>query len=109
MGAVETMEDFFERLNAGDREGAVGLMDEKAEMRVHVLGNVRTLRGVDQVGGWFLRADRGLKMIPGDIRDDGTTYECNLLVVRPGAQSQQLDATFRVEAGRITSINLAPG
>ncbi len=109
MGAVETMEEFFELLNAGQRDAAVGLMDEKAEMRVHVLGNVRTLRGVEQVGGWFLRADRGLKMIPGDIRDDGTTYECNLLVVRPGAQSQHLDATFRVEAGKITSINFAPG
>ncbi len=40
MGAVETMEVFFEKLNAGDRAAAVGLMDEKAEMRVHVLGNV---------------------------------------------------------------------
>ena len=108
MGAVETMEDFFERLNAGDREGAVSLMDEKAEMRVHVLGNVRTMRGIEQVGGWFLRADKGLKMLPGDIRDDGTTYECNVLVLRPGAQSQQLDATFRVEAGKITAINFAP-
>jgi hypothetical protein len=108
MGAVETMETFFERLNAGDREGAVALMDDKAEMRVHVLGNVRTMRGSEQVGGWFLRADKGLRMIPGDIRDDGVTYECNLLVLRPGAQSQQLDATFRVEAGKITAINLAP-
>ena len=102
------MELFFERLNEGDREGALSLMDEKAEMRVHVLGNVRTLRGVEQAGGWFLRADKGLRMIPGDVRDTGNTYECNLLVVRPGAQSQQLDATFRVEAGKITSINLAP-
>ena len=102
------MEVFFERLNGGDRQGAVKLMDEKAEMRVHVLGSVRTLRGVEQVGGWFLRADKGFKMIPGDVRDTGTTYECNVLVVRPGAQSQQLDATFRVEAGKITAINLTP-
>src|SRR5689334_8031363 len=36
MGAVETMQDFFEKLNGGDREGAVSLMDEKTEMRVHV-------------------------------------------------------------------------
>jgi hypothetical protein len=28
--------------------------------------------------------------------------------VRPGAPSLHLDATFRVEAGKITSINLAP-
>lgn len=102
------MEDFFERLNGGDAKAAVDLMDEKAEMRVHVLGNVRTLRGVEQVGGWFLRSEKGLRMLPGDVRDDGTTYECNLLVVRPGAPSQQLDATFRVEAGRITAINLSP-
>jgi hypothetical protein len=108
MGAVETMELFFERLNADDRAGAVGLMDEKAEMRVHVLGNVRTLRGVEQVGGWFLRADKGLRMIPGEVRDTGNTYECDVLVVRPGAQSQHLDATFRVEAGKITAINLTP-
>ena len=31
-----------------------------------------------------------------------------MLVVRPGAPSQHLDATFRVEAGKITAINLAP-
>jgi len=29
-------------------------------------------------------------------------------VLRPGAPSQYLDAAFRVEAGKITSINLAP-
>jgi hypothetical protein len=108
MGAVETMEQFFELLNAGDRDSALKLMDEKAEMRVHVLGSVRTMRGVDQVGGWFLRADKGFKMIPGGVRDTGVNYECDLLVLRPGAASQHLDATFRVEAGKITSINLAP-
>ena len=36
MGAVETMQEFFEHLNDGDRQSAVNLMDEKAEMRVHV-------------------------------------------------------------------------
>jgi|SRR5687768_16189726 len=108
MGAVETMQEFFELLNDGERESAMKLMDEKAEMRVHVQGNVRTLRGLDQVGGWFLRADKGLRMIPGAVRDTGANYECDLLVVRPGAPSQHLDATFRVEAGKITSINFAP-
>jgi hypothetical protein len=102
------MEDFFERLNAGDRQGAVGLLDERTEMRVHVQGNTRTLRGSDQVSGWFLRADAGLRMIPGEVRETGNTYEADLLVVRPGAPSQHLDATFRVEAGRITAINFAP-
>ena len=71
MGAVETMEDFFEKLNAGDREAAVALMDERAEMRVHVGDSVQTLRGVERVGGWFLRGDAGLRMIPGEIRDTG--------------------------------------
>ncbi len=102
------METFFEKLNEGDRKAAVELMDERTEMRVHVLGNVRMLRGVEQVGGWFLRADTGLRMIPGDVRETGNTYEADLLVLRPGAPSQHLDATFRVEAGRITAINLAP-
>ena len=67
------MEDFFEKLNDGDRTGAVALMDERVEMRVHVGDNARTLRGVEQVGGWFLRAEPGLKMIPGEVRDLGIT------------------------------------
>ena len=108
MGAVDTMEEFFEKLNDGDRNGAVALMDERVEMRIHVGDNARTLRGVEQVGGWFLRAEPGLKMIPGDVRDLGNTYQADLVTVRPGAPSQHLDASFRVEAGKITSINLAP-
>jgi hypothetical protein len=108
VGAVDTMELFFERLNEGDREGAVSLMAETTEMRVHVGDSVQTLRGVERVGGWFLRGDKGLRMIPGEVRDMGNTYEADLLVVRPGAPSVHLDATFRVEAGMITSINLAP-
>ncbi len=108
MGAVETMETFFELLNAGDREGAVALMAESTEMRVHVGDSVQTLRGVERVGGWFLRGEKGLRMIPGGVRDTGNTYEADILVVRPGAPSQHLDATFRVESGKITSINFAP-
>src|SRR3972149_7484710 len=102
------MEIFFERLNSGDRAGAVKLMDERTEMRIHVLDGSRTLRGIDQVGGWFLRADQGLRMVPGEVRETGNTYEADILVLRPGAPSQHLDATFRVEAGLITSINFAP-
>jgi hypothetical protein len=108
MGAVETMESFFELLNAGDREGAVALMADATEMRVHVGDSVQTYRGVERVGGWFLRGEKGLRMIPGDVRDTGNTYEADVLVVRPGAPSQHLDATFRVESGKITSINFAP-
>jgi hypothetical protein len=108
VGAVDTMDTFFELLNAGDREAAVGLMADNAEMRIHVGDSAQTLRGVDRVGGWFLRGDSGLKMIPGEVRDTGNTYEADVLVVRPGAAAIHLDATFRVEAGKITSINLAP-
>ena len=108
MGAVETMELFFERLNADDRQGAVSLMDEQAEMVIHVGDSAQKLRGVERVGGWFLRGDSGLRMIPGEVRDTGNTYEADVLVDRPGAPSLHLDATFRVEAGKITSINLAP-
>ena len=108
MGAVDTMEVFFERLNDGDVTGAVALMDERTEMRIHVGDNARTLRGVEQVGGWFMRADKGLKMIPGDVRDMGNTYQATLLVIRPGAPSQELDSSFRVETGKITAINLTP-
>jgi len=108
MGAVETMDEFFEKLNGGDREGAVALMDEMTEMRVHVGDSAQTLRGRDRVGGWFLRGDQGLKMIPGQVRDTGNSWEADLIVIRPGAPTQHIDATFRVEAGRITAINLAP-
>ena len=107
MGAVDTMEIFFEKLNSGDRQGAVALMDERAEMRVHVRDGARTLRGVAQVGGWFLRAEDGLQMVPGEVRETGNTYEADLLVLRPGVPSQHIDAIFRVEAGRITSINFS--
>jgi hypothetical protein len=107
MGATDTMEVFFELLNSGDREGAVALMDERTEMRVHVGDSVQTLRGIDRVGGWFLRGDRGLKMIPGEVRDMGNTYQADVLVVRPGAPTTHLDASFRVEAGKITAINFA--
>jgi hypothetical protein len=108
MGASDTMEIFFERLNEGDRQGAVDLMDERIEMRVHVRDGSRTLRGLAQVGGWFLRGEQGLKMVPGEVREMGNTYEADLLVLRPDTASQHIDATFRVEAGKITSINLSP-
>ena len=108
MGAVDTMETFFELLNSGDRAAAVALMDERVEMRIHVGDNAQVYRGLERVGGWFLRGEAGLKMIPGEIRDLGVTYQADVLTVRPGALSQHLDASFRVEAGKITSINLAP-
>jgi hypothetical protein len=107
MGATDTMEIFFEKLNSGDRQGAVALMDERIEMRVHVRDGFRTLRGVSQVGGWFLRGDEGLRMVPGVVREMGNTYETDLLVLRPDVPSQHIDATFRIEAGKITSINFA--
>ena len=108
MGATDTMEIFFEQLNAGEVDAAVALMDERVEMRIHIGDNSQLLRGVERVGGWFLRADKGLKMVPGDARDLGNTYQADLIVIRPGAPSQHHDAQFRVEAGKITSINLTP-
>jgi hypothetical protein len=107
MGATDTMEIFFENLNRGDRQAAVDLMDERIEMRVHVRDGSRTLRGVAQVGGWFLRGDAGLQMVPGEVREMGNTYEADLLVLRPGVPSQHIDATFRIETGKITSINFS--
>ena len=47
-------------------------------------------------------------VVTGDVRDLGNTYQADLVVLRPGAPSQHLDAQFRVEAGKITSINLTP-
>ena len=65
--------------------GAVKLFDERAEMRVHVQGSSQTAAAAsEQVGGWFLRADNGLRMIPGDVRETGNTYEADLVVIRPG-------------------------
>jgi hypothetical protein len=49
-----------------------------------------------------------MRMIPANERDSGVNIEIDLMVMRPGVQSQHLDATFRVEVGKITSINLAP-
>ncbi len=108
VGAVDTMETFFELLNAGDREAAVALMADTVEMRVHVGDSAQTLRGSERVGGWFLRGDKGLRMIPGEVRDLGNTYQADLVVIRPGAPSQHIDASFRVETGKITAINFSP-
>jgi len=46
------MEDFFEKLNAGDREEAVALLDDAAEMRIHVGDSVQTLLSkIDALSG----------------------------------------------------------
>ena len=63
MGAQDTTDAFFELLNADDRAGALKLMDERIEMRVHVAESVQLLKGHERVGGWFLRADKGLRII----------------------------------------------
>jgi hypothetical protein len=47
-------------------------------------------------------------MVPGEVKDMGNTWQADVLVLRPGAPSQHLDAAFRVETGKITSINLTP-
>ncbi len=108
MGAQDTTDAFFELLNADSRDEALKLMEERVEMRIHVGEGVQMLKGLERVGGWFLRADKGLRMIPGEIKDTGHQVECDILVVRPGAKSHKLDATIKVEAGKTTSINLSP-
>jgi ketosteroid isomerase-like protein len=108
MGAQDTTDAFFELLNADDRAGALTLFDERVEMRVHVAESVQLLKGRERVGGWFLRADKGLRMIPGEVKDTGHQVECDILVVRPGSKSSKIDATFKVEAGKITAINFSP-
>ena len=91
-----------------DRDGALRLVDERVEMRVHVGEGVQMLKGRERVGGWFLRADKGLRMIPGEIKDTGHQVECDILVVRPGSPSHKIDAVFKVESGKITAINFSP-
>ena len=44
--------------------------------------------------------------VASQVRDTGNTYEADLIVIRPGAPTQHIDAMFRVEAGKITAINL---
>jgi len=60
--------------------------------------------------GVEFRQERITSIDPGtrQVVTDQGAYEADVLVVRPGAPSIHLDATFRVEAGKITSINLAP-
>ncbi len=109
MGAVDTMEVFFELLNAR-RPRRRGRAHGRAASRcaIHVGDNARTLRGVERSAAGSCAAEPGLKMIPGEVRDLGITYQADVLTSGPGALSQHLDASFRVEAGKITSINLAP-
>jgi hypothetical protein len=47
-------------------------------------------------------------MIPGEVKDTGAQVECDILVVRPGSASSKIDATIKVEAGKITAINFSP-
>ena len=103
------MEDFFEKLNAGDREAAVALMDEKTEMRVHVGDSVQTLRGVERVGGWFLRGDEGPAHDPG--RDP--RHRQHLRGGPPRRPAGRADASTSTprsgsRPGKITAINIAP-
>ncbi len=74
MGAQDTTDAFFELLNADNRDGALKLMEDRVEMRIHVGEGVQMLKGLERVGGWFLRADKGLRMIPGEIKDTGTRW-----------------------------------
>jgi hypothetical protein len=111
MGAVETVDLFFELINEDRREQAVNLFAEQAVMGISVPGSdERTnLRGRDRVGGWFVRAGDGFRMFANDGRSMGASYIADVTVIRPGVQSMQVEANFRVENGEIVSLFLQPG
>ena len=50
---------------------------------------------------WFLRGDSGLKMIPGEVRDTGNTYEADVLVVGGGPAG--------LEAARVAAFGACGG
>ena len=110
MGAIETVDLFFELINDDDREKAVELFAENAILGVSVPGSdERTnLRGRDKVGGWFVRAGDGFRMYTNDSRDMGASYVADVTVIRPGVQSMQVEANFRVENGEIVALFLQP-
>ena len=108
MGAVETMET-SSRAQRGRPRGGRGA-DGRTRRRCASTSVTacRRCAASNASAAGSCAASKGLRMIPGDVRDTGNTYEADILVVRPGAPSQHLDATFRVESGKITSINFAP-
>jgi hypothetical protein len=110
MGAVETVDLFFELINDDLREKAVDLFAEHAVLGISTPGSdERTnLRGRDRVGGWFIRAGDGFRMYANDGRSMGASYIADVTVMRPGAQSMHVEANFRVEGGEIVSLFLQP-
>ena len=110
MGAIETVDLFFELINDDDREKAVELFAENAILGVSVPGSdERTnLRGRDKVGGWFVRAGDGFRMYTNDSRDMGASYVADVTVIRPGIQPMHVEANFRVENGEIVALFLSP-
>lgn len=110
MGATETVDLFFELLNDGERERAVALFAEHAVLGISVPGSSErsNLRGRDKVGGWFLRAEPGFKMLQSEGRSMGASYVAECTIVRPGAPTMRLEANFRVENGEIVSLFLQP-
>jgi hypothetical protein len=111
MGAVETVDLFFELINDDNREQAINLFAEHAVMGISVPGSdERTnLRGRDRVGGWFVRAGDGFRMFANDGRSMGASYIADVTVIRPGVPSMRVEANFRVEGGEIVSLFLQPG
>ena len=85
MGATDTMEVFFELLNDGRRRRR-----RRADGRAHRDADPRRRQRADaarrRAGRRLVPACRqGLKMVPGDVRDLGNTYQADLIVLRPGA------------------------
>jgi hypothetical protein len=110
MGATETVDLFLELINEDRREKAVELFAEHAVLGISVPGSdERTnLRGRDKVGGWFIRAGDGFRMLTNDSRNMGASYVADVTVMRPGAPLMHVEANFRVENGQIVALFLQP-
>ena len=110
MGAIETVDLFFELINDDDREKAVELFAENAILGVSVPGSdERTnLRGRDKVGGWFVRAGDGFRMYTNDSRDMGASYVADVTVIRPGIQPMHEPSRFASPGAEMPTGSSAP-
>src|SRR5687768_18572747 len=97
MGATETVDLFLELINDDRRDKAVELFAENAVLGISVPGSdERTnLRGLDKVGGWFLRAGDGFLLFTNELRNMGSSYVAGVTVMRPGVPPMNLSSEDR--------------
>lgn len=110
VGATETVDQFLELINDGEREKAVALFADNAILGISAPGSDErsNLRGRDKVGGWFLRTEPGFRMLASDGRSMGSSYIAECTIIRPSAPVMTVEANFRVENGQIVSLFLQP-